>query len=70
MVSHRELSMTTKGILGHAALALWMQESLSQMFDTVLHEPLPQALLVILDSKTEANAASIRVQDEPGHARF
>ena len=70
MASHRELSMTTLDIVGHAAFAAWMHRRLSQMFDTVLHEPLPQALLAILDSRIAGNADSIPAQGEPGRARF
>ena len=62
--------MATIGIVGHAAFAVWMQESLSQTFDTVLHEPLPPALLAIIDLETEADAGSPFVRDEPGRAGF
>ncbi len=69
MASLRELSMVPADIVGHAAFAVWMRESLSQAFNTVLHEPLPQALLAMLDSRTEADADSIAGQGESYRAR-
>ena len=58
------------GVVSHTALSVWMQESLSQTFDAVLHEPLPPALLAILGPRTEDNADSIPGQDGAGHAGF
>ena len=69
MASHRELSMTAAGVVGHAAFAAWMQDSLCQTFDTVLHEPLPHVLLAILDPETEGDADAIPGQGGPGCAR-
>jgi len=66
MVFHNEPSMMNVGIIGHAAFAVWMQGTLSKRFDTVLHEPMPPALLDILDGRAEANAVSKPVQDKPG----
>ena len=60
--------MMNVGIIGHAAFAAWMQGTLSERFDTVLHEPLPSTLLALLDAWTEAHAVSMRVQDKAGHA--
>ena len=56
--------MMNVGTIGHAAFAAWMQGTLSKRFDTVLHEPLPPALLAVLD----AHAVSMRVQDKAGYA--
>lgn len=70
MASLSELSVTNVGSVGHAAFAVWVQGGLSQTFDTVLHEPLPQTLLAVLDGKAEFSAASVSLQDELRGARF
>ena len=69
MVFHNELSMMDSGTIGQAAFAAWMQETLSQQFDPVLHEPLPPALQAILGGRTEADAALIPAQENPGRAK-
>ena len=70
MAFHSELSVADVGTAGHAASTIWIQRNLSQTFDVVLHEPLPPALLAILDARAEADAASTSVQDELSHLRF
>ena len=60
--------MMNAGTVGHAAFAAWMKGTLSKRFDTVLQEPLPPALLAVLEARTEAHAVSRPVQDKPGRA--
>lgn len=62
--------MMNAGTISHAAIAAWMQDSLSRRYDTVLREPVPQALLAILDMRTEANAASRPVQGQSRRTGF
>ena len=69
MVFRDQLSLANVGAVGPAAIAEWIQGNLSEMFDTVLHEPLPQPLLAILDAGTKANTASKAVQNEFGRVR-
>ena len=64
MVFHNQSLVADVCTVGHAAIAGWIQGSLSQTFDTVLHEPLPQALLAIFDAETESNATLTSAQDE------
>ena len=61
--------MTNAGIISHAAITAWMRDDLSQKFDAVLHEPVPQTLLAILDARIEASAALQPVQGQPSYAR-
>jgi hypothetical protein len=68
MVIHNEPLMMNVGTIGHAAFAAWMKGTLSKRFDTVLQEPLPPALLSVLDGKTEVHAVSMPVLDKPGRA--
>ena len=69
MVFHNEASMMTVGTIGHAAFAAWMRGTLSKKFDMVLHEPMPPALLAILNGRTEANVVPKPVQDKRGRPR-
>jgi hypothetical protein len=62
--------MTDAGTIGHVAFAAWMQDNLSERFNTVLDEPVPQVLLAIFDAGTEANAASRPVRSQPGRAQY
>jgi hypothetical protein len=67
MASCNEFSVTNLGDTGHAAFSVWVQVSLSRTFDAILHEPLPQALLAIVDKGTESNAALKPVHGELIH---
>ena len=59
MASRDTALATHVGGAGYAAFATWVQVSLSQTFDTALHEPLPPDLLAILDAGVEDNATSV-----------
>ncbi len=70
MISCNEFSATDTGTVGHVALAAWLQENLSQTFDTVLHEPLPRALLAILGDIAEFDAGPLSAVGELHGARL
>lgn len=49
-----KVSVVDVGSPDHTAFAAWVKASLSQAFDMPLHEPLPEALLAILDAGMES----------------
>lgn len=62
--------MTNGGDAENTAFAAWVQVSLAQRFNVALHEPVPQALLAILEVGAESDTALISVRDGSGPEGF
>lgn len=63
MASCGTVSVTNVNDADNTALAVWLETSLAQRFERTLHEPLPVALLEILEMEMKTNASLMKAQN-------
>lgn len=63
MASYDTVSAANVNGADDTALAVWLETSLAQRFERALDEPLPAALLEILEAEIQANASFINIRN-------
>lgn len=70
MASCGTISVTNVNGADDTALAVWLETSLAQRFERTLHEPLPPALLEILEMEMETNVTLTKAQNQHQSSGF
>lgn len=63
MASYDTVSAANVNGADDTALAVWLETSLAQRFKRALDEPLPAALLEILEAEIQANASVMNIRN-------